>query len=219
MARTLAAISLALVALLAISAMMASAAQAAPHFKAVNGKYPVGVSAESKQPVFTTEMHSVECEKTTFASKLSTETTILTVVPSVTNPCTYNNLPVTVAFNECDYVYQTTEKMAGVTKAYINIVCPTGQKIEIHIYSNSKHTITACTITIEPQEKLEPLSLLNGEKEEDVEASGTVEGVAFTEDGLLCDEKGAHKNGKFDYGTVENPTTFIGTEPIKLFGE
>jgi hypothetical protein len=218
MIRNLKALSLAVIAVFAMSALAASAAQAAPEITAVNGKYPVTVDATSTKTEFTAGA-AVKCASNTFTGSLSKASGELSITHTVTNPCTAGGLPATITFNGCTYLFRNlTLVAAGHYNSLVDIVCPAGKQIEVHIYTSSKHTTTLCTIDIPGQKGLGPVTLINNAATTDINASGSIAGITYEETGAFCPAPGHHTNAVFDLGTVAEPLTLTGSEPIHISG-
>jgi len=149
-------------AVLAMSAVLASAAQAqtgfltAPQYPAiVTGEQPFG-------PVF--DIGENPPTPVTCGSKL--DATLFGPTDPVTFQPTYNNCvtdpaqtPTTVTLNGCDYTVGVTKPgttgqpfTTGTMQAWVN--CPAGQQIEIHVYFDQfQHAanVSTCTYDIAPQ--------------------------------------------------------------------
>ncbi|HEX5927925.1 MAG TPA: hypothetical protein VFY48_00875 [Solirubrobacterales bacterium] len=149
-------------AVLATSAVMASAAQAetgvltTPQFPAiVTGDQPFG-------QVF--DIGNGPLQRITCGSKL--DATLFGPTDPVTFQPTYNNCvsdpgqtPVTITMNGCDYVVGFTKPgstgspaATGTMHAWLN--CPVGQQVEIHVYLDQfQHAanVSTCTYDIGPQ--------------------------------------------------------------------
>ena len=73
--------------------------------------------------------------------------------------------PVTVTVNECAFIFDakttTTVDNSIDHTALTTIECPTGKKIEIHIYEKEPHSTVVCTYDIGPQNTLSGITLDN----------------------------------------------------------
>lgn len=159
MPRNLKAIGLTLVAMFAMSAFVASAAQAG-QFTA--GESPAVLTGEQTTHngetlhLFTAGLRKVQCKTALFEGTSTVPTTTLTIEPTYSN-CESAGLPATVTLNGCDYLFNEPEANGADFKGTVNIVCPAGKTIEVHIYSSAaNHTAgtSLCTITVEPATKL-----------------------------------------------------------------
>jgi len=131
MIRNLKVLGLAIAAVMAMSAVMASAASAVPQFTA--SSYPATVTGAAKKgsEVFTTEAGKVECASHFVSHSLSGASSTLTVTPHYTE-CTAFGLNATVNTEGCTYVFHATEQVEpGVYNSHVDVVCPTGQSIKI----------------------------------------------------------------------------------------
>ena len=149
-------------AVLAMSAVLASAAQAETG-ALTTPVYPSIVTGE--QPfgqVF--DIGEGPLQRVTCGSKL--DATLVGPTDPVTFTPTYNNCvsdpaqtPVTITMNGCDYVVGFTKPgttgtpaTTGTMQAWVN--CPVGQQIEIHVYLDQfQHAmnVSTCTYDIGPQ--------------------------------------------------------------------
>jgi hypothetical protein len=164
MTRNLKALALAVGAVLSMSAVLASAAQAETGALTTT-QYPAIVTGEQQGGV-TFDFGEAPIRTATCASKLD-GTLANGPGDPVTFVPTYNNCvsepggatPVTITMNGCDYVIGfsrpgTTGQAVptGLMQAWVN--CPAGQQIEIHVYENAfMHAInmSTCTYDIKPQ--------------------------------------------------------------------
>jgi hypothetical protein len=163
MTRNLKLLGLAVAAVLSMSAVLASAAQAetgvltAPQFPAiVTGEQPGGVTFDIGEPPF----RNVTCGISRLDATLVGPTDPVTFTPTYANCASDPGpTPVTITMNGCDYVIGfgrpgTTNQPAttGTMHAWIN--CPAGQQIEIHVYQDEfahAGNVSTCTYDIKPQ--------------------------------------------------------------------
>lgn len=162
MIRNLKALLLAGAAVLSMSAVLASAAQAetgaltAPQYPAiVTGEQQGGFAFDIGEP----PLHRVTCASTLDAT-LDGPTDPVTFEPTYAN-CVSDPLqtPVTVTMNGCDYTVGFTRPgttgwpvTTGGMHAWVN--CPVGQQIEIHVYQDPvahAGNVSTCTYDIGPQ--------------------------------------------------------------------
>ncbi|HST70742.1 MAG TPA: hypothetical protein VLI94_13935 [Solirubrobacterales bacterium] len=181
MIRKFKALGLAMVAVLALSAIGVSTAQA--QFTA--SSYPATVTATSElgNDVITTEGGSVEC-KSQFEGTLTEASNTLTVTPTYTNCKAFGFTSATVNMNGCKYEW----KRFGFLSFGVEITCPL----------NKTMTIVAgnCEIDFPPQS-----GLLNGtiaNKALDLDFRLNLSKITYnvTKDGFLCPFGGTgHKTG------------------------
>jgi hypothetical protein len=154
MTHNLKTLALALLAMLAMGAMTASAASALPELTAgEHGKVvgePVGVMES------TIGSRALTCSEVSFlASNLQTSQTTLTVTPDyrkcTTTPVFGIVLHLTVTMNGCDYLFHMTGIDGATYTASVDLTCPAGKLVELHLYKNAAHTEEACTMTTGPQ--------------------------------------------------------------------
>lgn len=163
MTRMLKALGLAMGAMAALVAVMAPAAQAetgvltAQQFPAVvTGPQPAGVTFDiGAGPIF-----AVNCGPAKLDATLEGPTDPVTFNPTY-NACNAGGgaFPVTVTMNGCDYSIGFTRpgstqmpETTGTMQA--SIICPAGQRIEIHVYENAfthAENVSMCTYHINPQ--------------------------------------------------------------------
>jgi len=132
MIRNLKVLGLAIAAVMAMSAMMASAASAVPQFTA--SAYPATVTGSNTKgnEVFTTEGGKVECDSHFVSHSLEAASSTLTVTPTYSN-CEAFGLNATVNTEGCTYVFHATEavKINEVYNNHVDVVCPAGKSIKI----------------------------------------------------------------------------------------
>jgi hypothetical protein len=138
----------ALMAVVAMTAVMASGAQAS--FTA--SAYPATATATSTGDVFDAFGSSVKCTNNTFTGKLTEASTDLRITPKYTN-CTGFGLPATVDFTSCYYTFTApTTPAPSPTTAQVHIKCDTpGDTIDITIFSDSSHKTALCHIKVTEQ--------------------------------------------------------------------
>lgn len=167
-------LGLALFAVLAVSAISATASQAHPQFTC--SKYPctaTGTSLENSEE-FTTPGGTVTCHASYIIEKFTgnnedipAATGDVTVTPTYTNCKAFGFLSASVTPNGCDYDFTATEKVAaGHYRHHVNITCPTGKAIvivastcEADVGSAGNESLTTVTttnladgrVTIEPE--------------------------------------------------------------------
>lgn len=141
----------ALVVALTFCAMTATAAQAEGKFTA--SSYPTHVFGSDSNDRFTILGQTVECKKQTFTGVLTGAAESLSLTPTY-EECTdtSNAKPVTITLNGCTFeprVVAVTSKTDA--HGIIDIVCPPGKVIEVHIFNDKSHLKSWCTVTIPPQ--------------------------------------------------------------------
>lgn len=160
MIRNLKALSLALVAVFALSAMAASTASAAPKFTSANGVYPQHLIASDTgaEDLFTLAGSELSCTGETFTATAAAATNALSFTPNYINCVTKGEppLPITVTHNGCTFEFTAvTTVSAAQSKGIVHLRCPNpAVGVEIHHYSNhANHTakISNCTDTVLPQ--------------------------------------------------------------------
>ena len=164
MRQTTKAAGLALIAVVALSAM-AAPAQAN---NVTASKYPViltGIDDNTEHGKLVkltigNGARSIECTVDTLEATLTAETTAITTTPTY-DECFANTdtkIPATVTMNGCDYTLEATSKTTG----QVTIKCPEGKQIEVHLYENAtKHAENKplCTYDIKPQGPLSSIGI------------------------------------------------------------
>lgn len=164
MTRNLKGLGLALIAVFALSALVASPVQAKP--QATCEQYPCVLTGEAIEHGelgsthrFTVAGKSVTCTTVKYDSTISSAAEseeVVTVTPTYKG-CSANpgSLPVTITMNGCDTrIHGGKEDKEGhFVEVELDLTCPVGKKAEIHFYSNAeKHALgsSLCTIKIPP---------------------------------------------------------------------
>ena len=155
MIRNFKALGLALMAIFALSAMTASVASANPKFTSATGVYPQHLVAEDtvgSEDEFTVSSFALTCSGETFTATLSAASNAVSFTPNYVNcktkGSTFNN--VTVTHNGCNFEFTaTTTVSATESRGPVHIKCP--KPLEIHHFSDEKHTTSSCTNTVVTQ--------------------------------------------------------------------
>jgi hypothetical protein len=218
-------IGLALVAVLALSAVIASAAQAVPVVTVeTKGKINLDATTTEPQP-FTAFGAETSCTHNIFKGEAENNSSTITVEPEYTGCTATGNLPVTVTTNGCHYLFHLTEKVSSDHyRAHVDIVCPSGKQIEVHIYANATahaEKKSLCTLTIPPQTNLTTVTITTkttagNPNYGDAEISGTVEHIHALQDrnSILC-PAGTETNEAIYHITTASTkaVTLTGTNP------
>ena len=177
MNRKLKTLGLAVVAVLAMSAVVATAAQA--QFTA--SSYPTAATATSPKgnDDFKTEAGSVECKGHFAVAALTEASNTVTVTPTYSE-CIAFFFSATVHMNGCDYVFHNNGE--------VDLECPEGAAVTI--------TAGPCEVDIPPQTGLKSVAFTNDAT--DITVKSTTKGITYnvTKDGFLCPFSGTgHKTG------------------------
>src|SRR6478752_96143 len=197
MTRNLKALLGVLCGVLALAAAMASAAQAAPKFKA--GAFPATVTGTHVGNVAMTDEGSITCEEGSYTGTLNEESSTLRLEPTYSK-CKSQGWPVTYKWNGCGYLLPLKEKTGKENyKGNFDFACPAGKVIEALAYSDAGHTNQICRMTIAPQTGLLSVTYTNYEEAglPKVEMNFKVEKFVYSQEGSFC------VNGKFSNGTLE----------------
>ena len=156
--RNLKAFGLALIAMLAMGAVAASAATA-DEFTAE--KYPVVLTGnqDGQTDIFTTTSGTVSCKTVSYTGTVSGPTTTVTVTPKYTE-CTGLGFPAEVHMNGCDYLIHIEGGSSTTSK--VDIVCPPEKEITVTAVAAGT---TKCTIHVPPQNGLTHMNWTNVQKE------------------------------------------------------
>lgn len=202
MTRNLKAVGLAVIATLAMSAVVASAAQAA-NFTAA--KYPVSIKGVQINGLhnFTAAGTGVSCEEAAFSSSAAAAT------PDLTVSAEYNNcedeifgLNASVTMNGCNYTFtEPTTPVGGTSTGKVDLVCPVNKVVEVHA--------STCTFTVFPENNLGTVTYHN--EPNDVRISINVTGIDYqVHRGFLCPISSTYSTKHGD-GVYEGSATVTGT--------
>jgi hypothetical protein len=161
------ALGLAIVAMLAMSAVVTSAASAqatTAKLTAMDNVYPKTWYATNSagQETLTTEAGTVECAST-FSGSIAGATQEFTVNPVYSGCKAFGFLNATVAMEGCSYRLKITTTLTSPTHHYqvhSNVVCPAGKAIKI--------TAGTCVVTIGAQTGLTTADLENNAATTDI---------------------------------------------------
>jgi len=221
MNRNLKALGLALLAVFATTAVLASAAQA-QLAKVTVSPSPAWLTAEViEHPnigrVETFKLESgqpIWCEDSSTATVKNGDTSI-TVVPTF-DKCTAvigtEDHFVTFTMNDCDFLWHGGETASPGSSTFIkgqvDLLCPTGKEVEVHLYkSPTTETEELCTYKIAPfvNKGNNEFHNVGTGSTNDVTITHTVTGITITRTGsLLC-------------GAASQNLTFTGSTTIKAF--
>jgi hypothetical protein len=124
-----------------------------------------------------------------------TTVTVLTVKPTYDpKTCTgkigATSAPVTVTMNECDYALHLGEtKEPGVYKITADVECPDTKEIEVHAYSSTSHATTICTVKVPEQTGLDGATAstaVDPEGNHTITLQGPITGITASKTGILC---------------------------------
>jgi hypothetical protein len=217
MIRNLKAIGLAVVAVLAISAFVASAAsaQSTTHkFTAMDNIYPKafhGANAAG-QETFITEAGTVECAST-FTGAIASATQHVVVSPVYSSCKAFGFLNATVTMHDCSYTFQLTTRATSPTvhyQAHVNLLCPAGKSVTIKAGT--------CEVLIHPQNNLTTVDIENNAATTDILVRATVAqalSYTVTADGFGCPFAGTGAKTGGSY-TSHSATTITASGGIHI---
>jgi hypothetical protein len=197
-------LGLAMVAVLAMSAVVASAASA--QFTA--NAYPTTGTATSAlgNDVFTVDGSSVECAGH-FEGTLKEASTTLTVTPTYSNCKAFGFASATVAMNGCDYLFHD---VGSNTAGQVSVHCPAGKNI----------VITAGNCVVDVGTQTPPLKTVTyGNAHPNVTVKANVTGITanVTTDGFLCPLSGTgHKSSSYVQGSAVTVIPISGGNTISV---
>jgi hypothetical protein len=196
MIRNLKALGLAAMAVFAMTAISASAAQAAPLFHAEEA--PVTYKGENVggKEKFKTSAGTVECTTTSVTGESSESTsTEATISPTYTGCKAFGFLTATVTMNGCSYKFHLVEGSSPAT-ATVDIVCPAGKDITI--------SSTGCVVHVPAQTGLKHVVFDNegSGATRDIKATNTVTGIKYTATGGCPGGEGTKEDGEYSGTTT-----------------
>jgi hypothetical protein len=197
MTRNVKVLGLAVVAVLALSAVVASAAQA-HMFRAAS--YPAFIHGDQDGGTHIFEIaggRKFTCEEVTFTGTVASTAAAaegVTVTPDYKKchakfPLFEQKLPVTVTMNGCDFLFTTPETKTPPDEytGKVHLKCPENKKIEIHVYENAtKHAEdkSLCTFSVGAKDNLGSITYHNKTNTptsvNDVTLTGLVTNIPYT---------------------------------------
>ena len=151
-------LALALGAVFAMSAVMASGASAAAvNFTAASAPATVtGADDEGKTGSFNTDGGVVTCDATYHGTLASTSQATLTVTPTYTNCTALGGLAsATITMNGCDYVFHAGDNATGQNEGSVDVVCELNKDITVDATSLGT---SKCVVHVEPQTGLKEVT-------------------------------------------------------------
>jgi hypothetical protein len=151
MTTKLRAVALAFVAVIAMSAVTASAAQATGTFEAE--EYPALLTSEQTESFsFESELGTIVCKTSTFAGELTGSSSQLALTPTF-GSCTLGGTAVTYENEGCQLVSHNAEETAeGTFESQADIACPAGKGVKFHL-------AFGCLLTVNAQINLSDLEI------------------------------------------------------------
>jgi hypothetical protein len=230
----------ALVAVLAMSALLASAAHAQTTFTLTGDAGTTKLDGvNSGAHVFTQSAgRSYTCTSVTSTGAVILPTSTVTVSPVFTG-CTSSigvgtPLPVTITMNGCDFLFHLTGTDAdGDPDGYVgdtDVLCPESKKIDIHVYKEgtqpSEHsdpTKILCTYTIGPQTVNSGIGgssaitydITTGAKssEDDIDITTNATGIVMTKDtGTITNCGSANQTATYTGTSTVTGTSSLGVK-------
>jgi len=215
MTPNLKALGLALVAAFAMTAVMASGAQA--QIKLTTGASPAWLTGEQiGSATFTVENGGpvVSCQSVKGAATVKNGDTAITVVPTAYSGCFANigteKFKATVTPNDCDGLVYGGTQVSSTTFSGGggDLTCPAGKLVEVHIYKNEAETEELCTLTIAEQ-----LNKKGGEVHNVAGSEGAPDHVMIT-GGVTVN---TNRDGSLLCGKASNTAIATGIGTVKAF--
>ncbi len=194
------ALALTLVAVLAMSAVAASAAQAAP---VITGSGAVHATGSEIGEQFSIDGITFTCKVTHYTGTAVNGSSTLRVTPTWTECRLGEAIPLTITTHECHYLYHLTQKdlAPAVYTAHMDIECTNGKPITM-VSTNPK-----CKLEINSQTNLTTVEFTNDATDLTFKPNLTGTTATVTEDGFLCPFTGVG---------VKTGGTYKSTSPITL---
>ncbi len=183
MIRNLKALGLALVALFAMSAVVASSASAVTNITTTSGPYPKHLIADDigVEDIFKVGTSEITCHGETYTTQLEGPSTSIEVTPEYGETCRTKTSPhwnVTVTENGCKIKFAVVAHGAVTDedKVSAEVVCAAGKVIEIHHFAENvtPHSSLRCTNTVHAQKAGGTLTATSLTATGDIELHGTV---------------------------------------------
>jgi hypothetical protein len=208
MNRKFKAVSLALIAVFALSAVAASSASATPPKFTSNSGYPVTGTGEQpvgEPHVFAADGFNTTCEVAKFSGTLTAASSEQNITP-VYEKCKTAGVASTVTMNGCNYRF--TMRTTGVPNlATVDLICPPGQEVTIHLGNPLSPT---CQIHIPPFTEKHHVKIENDHP--GILATSTVKEIkaSLTDTTALC---------PFNGSTTVETATYNGAVTVKVEGK
>jgi hypothetical protein len=216
MIRKLRPLGLALVAVLARSALAASAAQAAPVFTTSAGTVNVHGTGENIGERFTIDGVSTECKTSHFTGTITNVSSTVTLNPTYTG-CTLAGTGITIHVkpNGCAFHYTLTDVNVTTYRAHTKLTCPTATPIQV------EGTGTSCEYTLGPNgnENLTTVSLTKDALDVTMKPEITGLTATVTKDGFLCPYSGTGVKTGGTYTATGYMTLTASSGSLQLSGE
>lgn len=174
MRRNFKALGLALVAVFAMSALAASAAQATQQYHSSGEPTSLSGSQTTKNVFHVPGAGTVECSTATFAGTQPTKTASdVTITPTYSGCIAFGFSTTHITTNGCQYTFTTPTNF----KAVSDVVCPGSNKIKI---TPTFFGSSVCTVEVGSQTPSGVVDFENKETESHVLVTATVTGINHT---------------------------------------
>jgi hypothetical protein len=221
MIRNLKFLGLALVAVLAMSAVMAGAASA-DEFKSEKAPVTLTGTQGATLDTFSTHAGNVKCTTATYkGTQSTTSTTTIQVAPTYSG-CTFVGLNSTITTNGCEYLFHVPAT-AGVTTGTVDIVCPGTNEITVTA-PNPALGKAKCIVHVPPQTGLGVVtySNLGSGTTREVKVEVNLTGLKYSQTAGVaesgnCETKDNTTTGTYVGGATVTGEVDGGTEHIGIF--
>lgn len=174
MRRNSKALGLALVAVFAMSALVASAAQAQQSYRSSASPTTLSGSQVTKNVFHVPGAGTVECSTATFAgTQTGTAVSDVTITPTYSGCVAFGFSSTHINMNGCQYTFTTPSNF----KATSDVICPGSNKIQI---TPTFFGSSVCTVQVGAQTPSGVVDLENKESESHVLVTATVTGIAHS---------------------------------------
>lgn len=205
MFRNMKVLGLAVVAVLAMSAVVAASASAA--FNAENEGTTLLSGSQTNTHEFTVNTGTVTCTTATFAGSQSGKTSSTLSITPTYEGCTNSLLgSMSVNMNGCTYLFHTEATTGEPINGKVDVVCSGTNEIEVKRTSG----VQVCTVKVPAQTGLGAVKYTN--KSGSVEVEAEVTGLHYSQSGALClGGTGSFTNGTYKGKVLESGKTTEGT--------
>lgn len=199
-----------LVAIFAMSAVAASAAQAGV-FKAES--YPAAITGQQTSKIeFTGVVGTWTCKTINLQGELAKESSELKLNP-IYEGCSWVGIEATVNMTGCYYLFTAGNTIGGSSdkiEVGMDIKCEAGKKIDLTLANECRLKLPEQSLTGITAE-----NTLTAEPKMDVDFSVNIKGLEYiVENGSKCPNSPA--NGTYTNGTLKGTTTLQGENPATL---
>ncbi len=213
MIRKLKALGLALVAVLAMSAIAASAGQAVP---VITGSGSIHATGERVGEQFTIDGLTFTCGVSHYSGTAVHNSSTLRLTPSWTECKLGEAIPLAITTHECHYLFHGTQKDTVPSvkfTAHMDIECTGGKPITI------VSTSPACKMEVNSQTNLTTVEITNDATDLTIQSNLAGITATVTEDGFLCPFTSTGVKTGGTYKTAKPITLTAASGSLRVSGE